>query len=328
MTLKFNDDCQSAKAFLISWLELENEPDKMRAMNSINKTLSIEEAKAIDMVYYLASLGHEPCKIVRDDHWYLSPLRAERTASFKVNRQLNRWYDHGIGKGGSIIDFGMLYFKCSLADFLKQHCGTISRSLLPSYTAEPNSPGITIIKQYPLRSASLLGYLKERKIPLRTALAFCSELCYSVNHHTYFGIGFKNDLGGFEIRNPYFKSCCSPKGISTYTENSKEVVVFEGFFDFLTYKALQGPCRGKKQDFVILNSLSFLEKARPFMEKHQQISLYLDRDQAGEEHTRRALCWSDKYTDQSGLYKGYKDLNEWGVNSGKLEKKMRCRPKL
>lgn len=299
-------------------------------MNSIHKTLSTQEAKAIDMVNFLASLGHEPSRIVRDDHWYLSPLRAEKTASFKVNRQLNRWYDHGIGKGGSIIEFGMLYFKCSFADFLKEHCGALCspRPLLPSYVIEPNSPGITILKQYPLASASLLQYLQERKIPLGTAREFCCELRYSVNNHTYYGIGFKNDLGGFEIRNPYFKCCCSPKGLTTCVQNSKEVLVFEGFFDFLTYKALRGKGGAKKQDFVILNSLSFLEKARPFMEEHQQISLYLDRDQAGEEHTRRALGWSDKYTDKSGLYKGYKDLNEWGIHSGKLEKKMRRGPKL
>jgi len=31
-------------------------------------------------------------------YWYLSPLREEKEASFKVNRKKNVWYDHGIGK--------------------------------------------------------------------------------------------------------------------------------------------------------------------------------------------------------------------------------------
>lgn len=296
-------------------------------MNLRNNILSIEKAKEIDMISYLASLGFEPYKIARDDHWYHSPLRVERTPSFKINQKLNRWYDHGIGKGGSLIDFGMLYFKCSLHDFLKEHCGSISLSDLPALpysAAEQKSSKITILKEQPLCSASLLGYLKERKIPLRIASAYCKELRYSVNNQTYLGISFKNDLGGFEIRNPYFKSGSSPKAVTSYDQNNKEVLVFEGFFDFLSYKAL-GMSGTKKQDFIILNSLSFLEKARPYMEKHQLIRLYLDRDQAGQDHTARALCWGNQYKDQSSLYKGYKDFNEWAVKSGKLDMKIQSR---
>jgi hypothetical protein len=307
---------------------MNNEPDKMLVMNFRNKALPVEQAKEIDMVSYLASLGYEPSKIVRDDHWYLSPLREERTASFKINRRLNRWYDHGMGKGGNLINFGMLYFKCSFGDFLKEHCGSISLHepvVLPYRAAEQKPSKISIVKELPLRSFSLLHYFKERKIPLRIASAFCAELHYTINNHSYYGIGFKNDLGGFEIRNPYFKASSAPKGVTTYHNNSSEVLVFEGFFDFLSYKALHSRSGKKKQDFIILNSLSFLEKVRPYMEKHQLIRLYLDRDQAGEEHTRRALCWSAKYKDQSSLYKGYKDLNEWAVNSGKLDKKMQSR---
>ena len=139
-------------------------------MNFTNKNLSIQQAKAIDMVSYLALLGYEHTKIAGDDHWYLSPLRSERTPSFKINQKLNRWYDHGIGKGGNLIDFGMLYFKCSLPDFLKEHCatGALPDSLvLPYPITEQKTSKITILKQLPLTSASLLGYLKERKIPGR-----------------------------------------------------------------------------------------------------------------------------------------------------------------
>jgi DNA primase len=75
-------------------------------------------AKQIDLVDYLASLGHQPQKVNNQDYWYLSPLRDEKTASFKVNRKLNVWYDHATGKGGNVIDLGTEYFKCSVADLL------------------------------------------------------------------------------------------------------------------------------------------------------------------------------------------------------------------
>jgi hypothetical protein len=48
------------------------------------------------------------------DHWYLSPLREEKTPSFKVDRRINVWYDHGTGKGGDLIDFGTLFYRCTV----------------------------------------------------------------------------------------------------------------------------------------------------------------------------------------------------------------------
>jgi DNA primase len=51
------------------------------------KKFSCEDAKRIDMVEYLASLNRFPQKIHIQDYWYLSPLRDEKMASFKVNRQ-------------------------------------------------------------------------------------------------------------------------------------------------------------------------------------------------------------------------------------------------
>ncbi len=56
----------------------------------------------MDMVEYLQKLGYQPQKIRNNDYWYLSPLRDEKTASFKVNRKLNAWYDFGLGQGGNI----------------------------------------------------------------------------------------------------------------------------------------------------------------------------------------------------------------------------------
>lgn len=64
--------------------------------------LSCIEAKKMDLVDYLFSLGHQPVKIRGNDYWYISPLRNEKTASFKINRKLNVWYDHSLQKGGNL----------------------------------------------------------------------------------------------------------------------------------------------------------------------------------------------------------------------------------
>jgi len=55
------------------------------------------------------------------------------------------------------------------------------------------------------------------------------------------------------------------------------------------------------------------------MEKHESIHLYLDQDEAGRENTKLALKRSPNFKDESKLYKGYEDLNDWLVNFGKLK---------
>jgi DNA primase len=84
------------------------------------KLFLLQEIQQTDLVDYLEKLGYQPQKIRKNDYWYLSPLRDEKTPSFEVNRKLNVWYDFGTGQGGNVIDFGMLYHKCSVAELLKK----------------------------------------------------------------------------------------------------------------------------------------------------------------------------------------------------------------
>ena len=65
--------------------------------------MNIQEAKQIRIADYLQSLGYTPIKQQGSSLWYKSPFREETDASFKVNTELNRWYDFGLGKGGNII---------------------------------------------------------------------------------------------------------------------------------------------------------------------------------------------------------------------------------
>jgi hypothetical protein len=51
--------------------------------------MNCEQANQIDLVEYLRGLGFTPQKISKEDHWYLSPLREESQASFKVNKYKN-----------------------------------------------------------------------------------------------------------------------------------------------------------------------------------------------------------------------------------------------
>ena len=284
--------------------------------------------KTIDqnLVDYLASLGFHPSKIRRHDYWYLSPLRNEKTPSFKINNKLNIWYDFGLGKGGNLIDFATRFKNCTVGDFFKslKDISTTSynhpHQKNSSNFKEASAIQITSIK--PLHTLALLTYLKSRNIPITVADKYCVEIGYKVNAKNYYSIGFKNDLGGYELRNPYCKNCSSPKGITTIKNGAEKLAIFEGFFNFLSFIYLLPDPLNIAYDFCILNSLSFFEKTIDFLSSYETIHLFLDNDDAGQKCSSVLLQTDNKFIDESDIYKNYKDLNEWVKYMGKTPLKL------
>ncbi|TRW21476.1 DNA primase [Flavobacterium zepuense] len=287
------------------------------------KRLTVSEAKEMDMVHCLSQLGFEPVNIIRNDHWYPSPLREERTPSFKVNSALNRWYDHGTGKGGNLVDFGVLFWECSVADALVKLSGDFSfqqQRIPPVRSGVEHHGKIKILDSFLLSSWPLQLYLQQRKIPLEIATLFCGEVRYELGEKVWYGIGFKNDLGGYEIRNAYHKLSSSPKAITTIKNGAENLVIFESFFDFLSFIVI---CQSNEQnyaDYIILNSLAFLEAIHPILNSYNNISLFLDNDNAGKNACKLVLTWGKQCQDESRLYEGYDDLNEWLVYSPQAQK--------
>lgn len=278
--------------------------------------LSCNEAKEIDLVDYLSHLGFQPQKIIQEDYWYLSPLREEKHASFKVDRKKNIWYDFGTGEGGTIIDFDIRYHHCTISEFLDKLKSSFSfhqPHILHQSIPAGQKKKIALIAATSITNPALCRYLDDRKVPPDIARKYCKEVHYSLYGKHYFAIGFPNNSGGYELRNAYFKGCVAPKDVTTFViKNAKEIGVFEGFFSFLSYlKIIQNQPEKTNRNFLILNSLSFFKKSREIMEKYTAIHLYLDRDSAGRKCTEDALKWSSKYKDCSGFYAQNKDLNEW-----------------
>jgi DNA primase len=285
-------------------------------------------ANQIDLVNYLETLGHEPSQIKNQDYWYLSPLRNEKTPSFKVNQKLNLWYDHGLGKGGNVVDFGIEYFRCTVSEFLQLLNGssTFSGTSLSLKNENRQSSNqrianekkdnlldkIVIVDVRTLENKFLMAYLHNRSISQEIARQHCKEVDFWLNNRKHTAIGFQNISGGYELRSENFKGSSSPKDITFIDCQTKALVVFEGFFDYLSYKMMNEKSVNVQTNFLVLNSLSFFNKSLQLMEKHERVDLYLDRDTGGIKFTNECLQRdSAKYTDQSFLYRPKKDLNEW-----------------
>ncbi len=300
--------------------------------------INCEEAKKIDIVEHLSILGFQPSKMRGNDYWYLSPLRQEKEASFKVNKSKNVWYDHGIAKGGNMIDFVTEYYHCNVSEALKKislfHSQNIMKNIAggPSVHLLQNSvrneedtgePAIKIIAaKNPITDLVLCSYLKKRKIDKHIADKYCDEVTFSMydKQRGFKAIGFKNNAGGYELRNEFFKGSSSPKYISYFDNNATEKIkVFEGFFDFLSYQSLNQNQKHELTNFLVLNSLAFFERSLLLMEKHESIHLYLDNDAAGRKCTSIARERSVKFKDESKLYQVCKDLNEWIAKAEKVQ---------
>lgn len=298
------------------------------------KKLSTKDAKKIDLLDYLLKLGYRPQKVSNNDYWYRSPLREEKTASFKVNKRLNIWYDFGLAKGGNVIDFGILYHKCSVSELLDMLTRQKTLSFHQPISLKAESPIIEAVEKgkihiqdvrKPIQSTVLFHYLNSRKIPVEIASRFCKEIDFLLYDKKYTVIGFPNSAGGYELRSPDFKGSSSPKDITMLGNNqAKKICVFEGFFDFLSFQVIHhgklSLLTNQQPNFLVLNSIGFLEKIKPRLEQFQSVYLFLDRDKMGLATTQQLLQLSSRYKDESLLYSKHKDLNEYLIKEYEINR--------
>src|SRR5690606_310131 len=174
---------------------------------------------------------------------------------------------------------------------------------------QENDRKIKILKIKPLgNNQALTDYLNLRNIGLGTAKKFCREVYYSIGDKKYFGLGNRNE-NGWSIRNKYWKGC-SAQGYSLYPHGAKQLDLFEGIFDLMSYVELNKHA-GVRKDFMVLNSLGNLNDAFPIIEEYNQVNLYLDRDDAGRKATLLLLDTFNHCQDLSSISLPYKDLNEY-----------------
>jgi hypothetical protein len=276
--------------------------------------LSYSNAKKIAITDYLGQLGFEPARVRGNDYWYRSPFRSERDASFKVNVKMNLWYDHGEGIGGTLLDLGSKLHSCTVKEFVERlENSNLSFDRSPVNAKLPPENRIEIISAYPLADGSLIEYLNGRKIDLQTAQDHCKEIEFKITKRTYKAVGFRNNSGGFELRNTWFKGSSSPKDVTLFKNGFENLIVTEGFIDYLSLHQLKDNNIQrdlKESDHLILNSISFIRKALPVIKTYKVRQLFLDNDQAAEKAKAFLRASNIEFSDRSGFYAKHKDVND------------------
>jgi len=290
-------------------------------------SINLDKIRNIPIEDFMINNGFEINNSTVSNFFFHSPFRNEKTASFSVWKKKNRWKDFGTGEGGDIIELAQKIWNTSFKEAIHRldNNNYIGVSKTSFSTINTRVEKILTLKHYSpiIRNKALLDYVKSRKLDYSKVSAFIGEIYfYLVDKETgelvkhpktskpkeYFAIAFKNDLGGYEIRNKYFKKCYDNKAITTVKKGFDSITVFEGFIDFLSLFT----SREIKSDILVLNGCSMVKRAIPVINSYKKSYLMLDRDKAGNETTKfikdNATC---KTVDCRNLYKGFKDINDW-----------------
>lgn len=289
-----------------------------------------QELMSISIVEILAYYGRSLSRTKTG--MYYSPFRDEKTPSFHIDEAANTWYDFGTHEGGGLIDFVCKITGCQrkeaydwLASIRHMIPEEVHTEVIKRAASVGESKVIIEKVNEQFSKPALVEYAQSRCISREILDRYCDEVTYSVSSKpgsSFFAIGFKNNSGGYVLRSKVAKICSSsdvttlgPDGNLTMEVNSKKVAVFEGFIDFLSllsYNEKQEP----GHDCCILNSVSNLEKALPWIAGHTNIMIFADNDNAGRDTYQRITDYvSDSAEevciyDMAELYKGHKDLND------------------
>lgn len=302
--------------------------------------LNVNEIKEkVSLLGLLRNLGFIPQKVSGGEHFFLSMLREEYTASLCVNEELGVWFDHG-GPGvsgirsGSVIDFGLAYWYPSgfpevlhkIVEYAQVDLDS-AVAIVPQRVEDrrpAKMPRYSIERMEELgTNAAISAYLDNRGID-RVAKGHLYEVYYSVlddrnKLRHYFASGWPNENGGWEVRNKYFKGCLGHKGVSFLEGSAKRLCVFEGYFDFLSWRVEH---EKDPASVLVLNSLSLLQTAKARAAKFDVIEVYFDHDRAGREATDEFVADIELSRDYSWVYSGFKDYNEKLVASLRAQSKV------
>jgi len=284
---------------------------------------------------YLRSEGFKPVRQSGNELFYRSPIREDNDPSFTVNDSRGVWFDHGSGKGGSIIDLVMEMKRSNLREAI-QHLNVYSQKTpFPNHQVENKPIRKTPQKKHEIASVKPLGnnfaltsYLKDRGVFAEAVKSgIISEVYYdyindSGASNRYFGVGWSNDAGGYEVRSKYGKICIGQKDLLTIG-NGERMNAFEGAMDFLS--ALKEKEVSLKDTNIILNSTSLTKKAIDKVysnsKQYAGINLYFDNDKSGNKATLEFQIAYPLSKDKRHLFSGFSDYNEKIVSELPTQKK-------
>jgi hypothetical protein len=238
-------------------------------------------------------------------------LLLQRTGSISVKEDSNLWFDHSSGKGGDIIEAVMFFENVSFSVAVNSfgNNNPIESSLVRKENSNQHQYEITNVGD--IINSNLKAYISTRALDFNLVKMYCNQVNWRVGEKFYYGIGWKNDKGGWAVRSQVFKGNLVCSGLSTINLGScRSIKIFEGMFDFISY--LQFKPNASDFRAIVLNSTANLTTSFINELKNSDLSpieLYLDNDQEGDTKTAIVLLELPNSVDCRDFFEGFEDLN-------------------
>jgi len=296
----------------------------------------IDKAKEVPIQEYLSERGYKPARNSSGKHlFYLSMLHDEKVPSFVVNMNKNKWKDFGM-PGMKWEDIISLVMKVDGVDFLEALEILLKTKIVKSrrvHLEHEVESGIKIVQTLPLQSKVLIDYLQGRGIDIDLARIYCSQIVVTfpggkdpTQKHTY--IGFRNDKGGYDLRNHYNSSIkkisTSPKYFTRISGNPDKYNFFEGFIDYLTFLT-KFQTQKFRNTTVVLNSLVNLVYLYETMKSNDENNIFLNNDEPADKYIYNSddflniISLKDRgisFIDRRDMFKYANDINDYA--NGKI----------
>lgn len=277
----------------------------------------LERAKQKSIKIVLSQLGYTPEYETGTIIAYKSmlPGRYENEASLFIRKSDNTCVDYGSKeKRMDVVNLISIYKGISTKeamDFLLSD--EIQRDAIFIPPPPRDKPSVIVEDIRDIISPSVYEYLSERKISPHIARSNVSEVDFSFPYgknpaRIYTGIGFKNDSGGWDLRNGFFKIAVAPKNITTIKGTVDAYMLFEGFMNYLSALELSG-VTSFKRTVIVLNSASFAGSIAPFL-TGKRVHAYSDNDPTGTKVVQTLIEAGVDVVDERDNYSEYNDLND------------------
>lgn len=295
----------------------------------------LEDRSIVD---FLGRLGYFPVKKSGREFFYHSMLRetGKNTPSLAVWDEVGKWMDHGGSnqtgiQGGGIVQLARAYWpNHSYFEVLQKIQYTFDhfqKADIPIFKSN-NALDQKINESLEFSHYQKLGknYTLSKFLDSRGLESVASGFLWEVYYRNkafanpsqlFYALGWRNEKGNWEISSPNgFKASIGNKDISIIRGAADHLVLFEGYFDFLSWLKLRE--NETSSTVIVLNSVSLVKRAVEAMREFNKIDLYLDNDEAGKHCTTLIKESYPFANDRSDIYNGFKDYNEMLMNSVRI----------
>ena len=297
----------------------------------------LEIAKSVDLTAVASSLGYTVQKIGK--YYTLKEMDSIRIYNKSHWFRWSRQYEKG-SNGGSQIDFlrvfanmevkEAVFWLLEFAGYRKNDEKLPKSELKHQVESEKMEEKVFVLPEAALDNSFLYAYLQNERCIGKAVIDYFVNLNLIYESRHYHNVVFKgNDKNGvtrfaslrgvFDNKGKPFKCDVSGNdkryGFNVANVNSKELVVFEGAIDLMSYVDILADYESNKIALGMLSDAPL----ETFLREHPQITsirFCLDNDKPGRDATDLLLC---KYKELGYDVEdvpapgGFKDYNDWLV---------------